>query len=36
MLKRVGEWTPLSDSECGSEPVPYATIKIDCTSGAGY
>ena len=28
MLKR-----PLSDSDCGSEPVSYAIIKVDCTSG---
>ena len=23
----------MSDSDCGSEPVSYATIKVDCTSG---
>ena len=23
----------LADSDCGSEPVSYVTIKVDCTSG---
>ena len=23
----------MSDSDCGSEPVSYVTIKVDCTSG---
>ena len=23
----------MSDSDCGSEPVFYVTIKVDCTSG---
>ena len=34
ILKRVGESeTPLSDSDCGSELVSYATFKVDCSSG---
>ena len=23
----------MSDSDCGSEPVSYVTIKVDCASG---
>ena len=33
MLKRVGENTPLSDSNCCSESVSYAAVEEDCTSG---
>ena len=28
-----GEHTALSYPDCGSEPVPYAGIKIDCADG---
>ena len=28
-----GEHTPLSYSDCGSEPVPYAVVKVDCAGG---
>ena len=27
------EHTALSYSDCGSEPVPYVVIKVDCTGG---
>ena len=28
-----GEHTALSYSDCGSEPVPYAVVKVDCAGG---
>ena len=33
MSKSVGEKTSRSDSKCCSEPVSYAAVEEDCTSG---
>ena len=33
MLKRVGDSRHLSDSNCCLEPVSYAAVEEDCTSG---
>ena len=33
MLKRVGESTQPFVSDGGSEPVPYAVVKVDCAGG---